>query len=265
MSSRGVGQDVHGNADLVLRFSRDPAAGMTRRARPPLWAILVTLALTGLFVSLGAWQLRRAHEKEALQAAFDGAADLPAIALRGDTPPPDDERSTRRGSARGAFDPSHQILLDNQPREHIPGYHVWTPLKLPDGAWLIVDRGWVAADPDRRKLPAIDVGGEPREVSGFWRPLPRPALRLSSDPCAAKDFPRVASYPTHEQLGCVLGGAVADGVLLLDAKAADGYVREWTLANPIPPARHYGYAAQWFAFAATLLFLFFKFGFKRLP
>lgn len=256
---------MHGNADLAPRFPWESAAGMTRRARPPLWAIGATVALTGLFVSLGSWQLRRAHEKEALQAAFDGAAELPAVALRGDTPPPEDERSTRRGSARGSFDPARQILLDNQPREHVPGYRVWTPLRLADGAWLIVDRGWVAADPDRRHLPALEVGDDSREVSGFWRPLPRPALRLSSDPCTSRDFPRVASYPTHEQLTCVLGGTVADGVLLLDAKAPDGFVREWTLPNPIPPGRHYGYAAQWFAFAATLLFLFFKFGFKRLP
>ncbi|MGH8516591.1 MAG: SURF1 family protein, partial [Panacagrimonas sp.] len=128
---------------------------MTRRARPPLWAVLLTVALTALFVSLGSWQLDRAHQKEALQAAFDGAADLPPLGIRGDTPAPPDERSTRRGSARGAFDPSRQILLDNQPREHVPGYRVWTPLRLSDGAWLIVDRGWVAADPDRRRLPAI--------------------------------------------------------------------------------------------------------------
>ena len=237
---------------------------MTRRARPPLWAILLTIALTTLFGTLGSWQLNRAHQKEALQASFDGAADLPALGIRVDTPAPEDERSTRRGSARGAFDPARQILLDNQPRDHVPGYRVWTPLRLPEGAWLIVDRGWVAADPDRSRLPVIEVSAEPREVSGFWRPLPRPGLRLASDPCSETRFPRVASYPTREQLACVLGAPVADGVLLLDAQAPDGYVREWTQPNPVPPARHYAYAAQWYAFAATLLFLFFKFGFKRL-
>ena len=255
---------MHGNADLADgRLSRSDCGAVTLRARPPLWAVLVTVALTALFLTLGAWQLRRAHEKEALQAAFDGASDLPALGIRADTPPPADERSTRRGSARGAFDPARQILLDNQPREHVPGYRVWTPLRLSDGAWLIVDRGWVAAHPDRRRLPAIEVGADPREVSGFWRPLPRPGLRLATDPCGETGFPRVASYPTREQLGCILGGTVADGVLLLDARAPDGYVREWTLPNPVPPARHYAYAAQWFAFAATLLFLFFKFGFRR--
>ena len=257
---------MHGNAGVACRSprSRPGARAVTRRARPPLWAIGVTVALTALFVSLGGWQLRRAHEKEALQAAFDGAADLPALGLHTDTRPPDDERSTRRGSARGTFDPARQILLDNQPREHVPGYRVWTPMRLPDGGWLIVDRGWVAADPDRRRLPSIEVGAGPREVAGYWRPLPRPGLRLSTDPCASTDFPRVASYPTREQLACILDGTVADGVLLLDAGAPDGYVREWTLPNPVPPARHYAYAAQWFAFAATLLFLFFKFGFRRL-
>ena len=252
---------MHGNADPV--DWRPDRGAVNRLTRPPAWAILASVALTALFLTLGTWQLRRAHEKEVLQAAFDGAADLPAIGIRADTPPPQDERSTRRGSARGTFDSSRQILLDNQSRDHVPGYRVWTPLRLSDGASLIVDRGWVAAHPDRRRLPQIEVGVEPREVSGFWRPLPRPGLRLATDPCAASGFPRVASYPTREQLACILGGTVADGVLLLDAREPDGYVREWTLPNPVPPARHYGYAAQWFAFAATLLFLFFKFGFRR--
>jgi len=258
-------KDVHGNAAVDRGWSppREQRA-VSRRARPPVWSILLTMTFTALFASLGSWQLRRAHEKHALQAAFDGAGDLPVLAIGADTPPPGDERSTQRGAARGAYDPARQILLDNQPRDHVPGYHVWTPLRLADGSWLVVNRGWVAANPDRRQLPSIEVGAQVREVSGFWRPLPQPALRLATDPCSSSEFPRVASYPTHEQLTCILGGRVADGVLLLDEGAADGYVREWTMPNPVPPSRHYAYAAQWFAFAATLLFLFFKFGFRRL-
>lgn len=247
-----------------LLFLRSRLAPMPITFKPPLWSLLPTVLVTALFVTLGTWQLGRAHQKEALQSAFDTAGTAPVTSLPLQ-PPRGDALTTHRVRVEGAFDPQRQLLLDNQSRAQIPGYRVWTPLKREDGSWLIVDRGWVAADPDRGRLPAIDVAGDAREVQGFWRPLPEPGLRLASDPCAAIGFPRVASYPTREQLACVLGAPVADGVLLLDAGLPDGYVREWTLPNPVPPARHYAYAAQWFAFAATLLFLFIKYSLKRLP
>lgn len=231
--------------------------------RPPLWSILPLVLMMALLVWLGTWQLGRAHEKQALQAAFETAGERPAIRLETATPAAD-MLAAQRGQADGSYDPHRQLLLDNQGRERVPGYHVWTPLRLADGGWLVVDRGWVAADPDRRRLPQIDVSDAPRHVGGYWRPLPEPGLRLAADPCSDKGFPRVLSYPTREQLACVLDGPVADGLLLLDPDLPDGYVREWTLPNPVPPARHYAYAAQWFAFAATLLFLFIKYSLRRL-
>lgn len=231
--------------------------------RPPLWSIPPTVLFGALFVSLGIWQLGRAQQKLELQAAFEHAGASARIALDLRTLAPD-VLGTVQATARGGYEPQRQLLLDNQSRGQVPGYRVWTPLKL-DGGWLIVDRGWVAADPDRRKLPQIAVSGDARDVQGYWRPLPEPGLRLATDPCASAAFPRVISYPTREQLECVLGGQVAGGVLLLDPAQPDGYVREWALPNPVPPSRHYAYAAQWFAFAATLLFLFVKFSLKRLP
>ena len=237
---------------------------MSTAFRPPLWSILPTVLAMSLFLILGIWQLSRAHEKEALQAAFDTAGSAPVTPLAAD-PPVGDALATHRVRVQGRFDPQRQLLLDNQTRLQVPGYRVWTPLQRTDGGWVIVDRGWVAADPDRRQLPKLDVPADARELTGFWRPLPEPGLRLDADACAATGFPRVASYPTREQLACVLGAPVAEGVLLLDPDMPDGFVREWTLPNPVPPARHYAYAAQWFAFAATLLFLFIKYSLKRLP
>lgn len=232
--------------------------------RPPLWSIPPTLLFGALFVTLGLWQVGRAQQKQELQAAFETAGGSDRVTLNLETPAPE-LLATSEAVARGVYDPQRQLLLDNQTRDRVPGYRVWTPLKLEGQGWLIVDRGWVAADPDRSRLPPLDVGDAIREVRGYWRPLPEPGLRLDADPCAATGFPRVLSYPTREQLECVMGAPVVGGVLLLDPAEPDGFVREWSLPNPVPPARHYAYAAQWFAFAATLLFLFVKFSLKRLP
>ncbi|MGQ0501435.1 MAG: SURF1 family protein [Panacagrimonas sp.] len=216
--------------------------------------------LTALFVSLGLWQVGRGQAKQALQDAFSSQAPAAPVTLRLDTPAPD-RLTTLRVEASGSFDAGRQLLLDNQTRDGIPGYHVWTPVPL-EGGWVIVDRGWVPANADRRVMPAIDVSSQARRISGYWRPLPQAGLRLDTEPCHAQGFPRVVSYPSQEQLSCILGGKLAAGVLLLDPSEPDGFVRAWTMPNPVPPARHYAYAAQWFAFAATLLFLFVKLNFK---
>lgn len=243
--------------ELHTRFS---SALMPNRFHPPMWSIAPTAVLTALFVSLGLWQLGRGHAKQELQDAFSMQTPIVPMKLRLDTPSPD-RVSTLRAEVSGSFDGARQLLLDNQTRDGVPGYHVWTPMPLA-GGWVIVDRGWVAANPDRRVLPDIEVSSQARHISGYWRPLPQAGFKLVTEPCDAHEFPRVVSYPTQEQLACVFGGSVAAGVLLLDAADPDGFVREWTLPNPVPPARHYAYAAQWFAFAATLLFLFVKLNIK---
>lgn len=240
---------------------------MTWRFRPPLWAWVGTLALGALLVSLGTWQLGRGQHKARLEAEYAAASsDRPPGQLGPELQPARSEIAVK-ARGRGRYLPERQILLDNQPRQRVPGYRVWTPLRLDTGALVVIDRGWVAADPDRRVLP--DTGtleAEPREVSGYWRPFPEPGLRLDgADPCAVTDaaFPRVLSFPTRQTVSCVLGEAVLPGLLLLAEDHPDGFVREWTQPNPVPPARHYAYAAQWYAFAATLLFLFVKLNLRR--
>lgn len=237
---------------------------MAIRFRPPLWSWLGLLTLGALLVSLGTWQLQRAQYKRALEVAYAHAAEAPQLRLDAQTAAASHERVTV-AKAVGRYDSERQILLDNQPRRRVPGYRVWTPLALDAGGRVMVDRGWVPADPDRARLPQIEVSETPREVSGYWRPLPEPGLRLAVNDCAAGPFPRVLSFPTAEEVECVLGVDILAGVLQLDPEAPDGFVREWSLPNPVPPARHYAYAAQWYAFAATLLFLFVKLNLKRSP
>lgn len=238
---------------------------MAWRFRPPLWAWAGMMALGAILLSLGTWQMSRAQHKRALEGAYAKSGEGGAVRLTADIPVARSDAVTRV-TARGHYLAGPQIFLDNQPRNRIAGYRVWTPLQLETGGWVLVDRGWVPADPDRRVLPELAaLDAATREVDGYWRPFPEPGLRLADpEPCnASLAFPRVLNFPTRETLACVLGRPVLPGLLLLDAEAPDGFVREWTLPNPVPPARHYAYAAQWYAFAATLLFLFVKLNLRR--
>jgi cytochrome oxidase assembly protein ShyY1 len=242
---------------------------MAWRFRPPLWTVAATFASCALMIWLGLWQWQRGVDKQAMRAQYASATSVAAVKLGASSIAP-----TGYGAiaavASGHYLPEHQLLLDNQVRERVPGYHVWTPLRLDDGSLLMVNRGWVPQNPDRRVLPALPAPPGAQQVTGLWRALPQPGLRLDSGDCdpakQSQPWPRIEQYPTAQDLACLYGERVLGGELLLAPEATGGYVREWAVGdNGFPPSRHYGYAAQWFAFAATLFCIFIKLNLKRSP
>ncbi len=232
------------------------------RFRPPPWAWAGLIPALALLLTLGSWQLRRGMEKIELQQKLDAAQTLaPTPLAAGAAPPP--AFGALHASAAGRYDGAHQLLLDNESHEGRPGYHVLTPLRLADGAIVVVDRGWVPQGAQRKAGVSIDIDDSSRELSGLWRRPVQPGLRLATDNCAAGEWPRVVQYPEVGDLRCLYGESVLPGVLLLAPDATDGYVRDWRVSTGFPPQRHYAYAAQWYAFAATLLFLFIKLNLRR--
>lgn len=224
-------------------------------------AAAVLLLLFAAFVSLGVWQLGRAEQKRALYAAFD-AGDAAALTLDAGVSLADDRYRTL--VARGKYLTDRQFLLDAMTHSGRVGYQVLTPF-APDGArrWLLVNRGWVAAAPDRAALPdvpietalpegALDAGAAPATtLRGRIDALPRAGVRLGEPATDAGPWPRVVLFPTVDELSAILGHELYGFQVLLDPAAADGYVREWA-PPPMPPATHVGYAVQWFALAAAV-------------
>lgn len=247
-----------------------PSLPLTRRHRfaPPAWALLLAGAGIALFVGLGRWQWHRAGEKRALAAAFAAGQAAPATALAG------------RGLAglpryarlqlEGRYDARHQFLLDNVLRDGHPGYEVLTPLRLADGRWLLVNRGWIALPTKGRDaLPRITLDdSEPRALSGRVDDLPAPALAAGRTlpepfpgtaeeaPDRAAGWPRRTSYPASADLAAALGHALEPRQLLLDEAVPGGYRRDWKPASAgFGPERHIAYALQWWGFAALALVL----------
>lgn len=234
------------------------------RFRPPLWSWVLVLALSALMIHLGLWQTQRGQAKQALQQHYRDASEGAAQVLGPDEAARAGEM--RKRSVAGRYVAERQLLLDNQSLRRRPGYHVWTPLRRDDGSVVIVSRGWLPADPDRRRLPELPAPAGRVEVDGYWRPLPEPGMRLAGTACQAQPFPRVVQYPRAADLECLFPGErIAAGVLLLDPHAAGGFERSWDIGAEVPPSKHYGYALQWFAFTATLLVLFIKLNLKRRP
>ena len=226
---------------------------MSGAFRAPAWAWLLAAAGVSLFGALGQWQLGKGQAKQRMAAAMaDRAAEPEIISATLGAP---FGLQVRRAQATGTWLAEGQLLLDGQSNRHRPGYRVWTPLLLPGGAAVMVDRGWIPHDRAGFDPAAVPAGAQ--TVSGAWRALPQPGLRLEGTVnCPAqKTFPAVVLYPTPDDLECLLARPVVGGLLLLDPDAPGGFVREWTDFG-FPPARHFGYAFQWFALAVAAVVIF---------
>lgn len=218
-----------------------------------MWAVLLTLIGTGVFSSLGLWQLGRAEEKRAIFAAYAaGAGETPLEGLNAV------DLATQRYQLlrlHGHFDPAHQVLLDNISHAGRPGYQVLTPFVTVSGR-VLVNRGWMPADGDRTRLPRIEVTAGARTVTGRIDKLPRPALRLAGGTeTPASPWPRRLLFPTVAEISAQTGHALRDFQLLLNPEEPDGFVREWRPAL-MEPETHLGYAIQWFGLATTVVVVF---------
>jgi len=210
-------------------------------------AIAGLLALAGACGWLCAWQFRRAAESREVSARFSAAAEATALDAAPDALP--EELRFQRVALTGRYVTEPQVLLDGRVHEDAAGYEVLTALELADGHNVLVDRGWIRADPDRRVLPDVSVDGNEREVRGRLERLPRAGLKLGASRAAASsDGPLiVALYPTAADIGRWFHSPVQDYELLLDADADDGFVRDWQ-APVMSPERHLAYAGQWLLF-----------------
>lgn len=210
--------------------------------------------------SLGRWQLSRAAEKEALQAAIDAQAQLPWLdgaALLGASDPA--ALLHRRVRLRGLWLAERTVFLDNRQMRGQPGFFVLTPLALENSETVVVvQRGWVQRNfVDRAALPAIPTPAGIVEIQGVVVPAPsrlyefegedKGTIRQNLDLGA---FAQETALPLWQQS---VQQTEDDG---------SGLLREW----PVPRTgveKHYGYAFQWFGLCALLTGLYVWFQFVR--
>lgn len=216
---------------------------------------ILAIVSIAAFIGLGRWQWGRGVEKAALWTAFASQSMSDAQAARG----ADLGRLPRFAavSLRGRYEPERQFLLDNRTHEGRAGYEVLTPFVLDDGTLVLVNRGWVPFGGFRDRLP--DIGFDPgatRDVRGRLDALPSAGLAVGrSQPTSGEAWPKVTSFPQMGELASALGQELPPQVLLLDAQAPWGFVREWRPPG-MEPERHYSYAIQWWSFALAVGVLF---------
>jgi len=235
-------------------------AGQQSRLRLIVISTLILLPGLALFISAGLWQLGRAEEKRILLDTFVQADKTPLTGIP-ESKDRAEELLFRRFSLSGSYRADQQILLDNMVSDGVVGFQVLTPLELPDGRIVLINRGWVAGERGRGMLPYVEVSDEPRTVTGRLAFLPEPGIRMDTpaESSAGEAWPRRMTWPQAADIAAALGlsdaAALQDWQLLLDADAPDGYARDWQ-PETMGPETHLGYAVQWFSFAALALIIY---------
>jgi surfeit locus 1 family protein len=211
---------------------------------------LAAVVLVALFLSLGFWQLDRAEQKRAVEAAF--ADDGERLVVRGDAVYPLYQPLT----ATGRYRPERQFLIDNMILDGRLGYFVVTPFEYERGEpLLLVNRGWVARDSVEDPQAALRTAGDDpgeRTIQGRAGQLPRVGVRAGEVFTEDAGWPRTANWPTLDDLAAALQRDLLPFVLLADPEPGSKLLRRWQ-PRQAGPMRHIGYAFQWFALAAAVI------------
>lgn len=222
-----------------------------RRIRAGVASVLVVAAMAVL-IGLGVWQLQRLAWKEALIAERAQRLAEPPIALPENLEPVE-PLLQRRVRLTGRLLHEKELFFAARTSNGRVGFHLVTPLELPDGRSLLVDRGWLppelkepAARPDSRQegsvtlLALLKPAGWPG--SPWFEPANEPEKRLWL-------------WPDLSEMARVAG--LARPVTVVYAEALDegqgaGFPRPASRSADIRND-HLQYAITWFALAGALL------------
>jgi cytochrome oxidase assembly protein ShyY1 len=216
--------------------------------------VVTAFCAFSILCGLGFWQVERKAWKENLIATVNERIAAPPAPLPSPREWPDLAQETsefRRVTARLQFpNDKHAFVFTGASglRRDVKsaGYFVFVPAKLPNGATVVVDLGFV---PDKT-LP--DIAGM-REITGYLRWPERPSWFVSEhdssgetwfarDPRAMAEFldwGEVAPFYIDQESPVPVGGLPRPGPLAVNF-----------------PNNHLGYAITWFGLAAGLVGVF---------
>jgi surfeit locus 1 family protein len=210
-----------------------------------------------VLVSLGMWQLDRLAWKEGLIASLEQRLSAPPVALPG---------ASAWSSLSAAQDEflrvamTAEFLNDREATVYTigstlhedsgggPGYWIFTPARLGDGAIVMVNRGFV---PEGRQNPATRLDGEvtgPVNMVGVLRWPERPGLFTpAGDPGRDIWFSR-----DSDAMAAAKGVSAAPFYVELESPSPPGGLPRTGRLHATLPNNHFGYALTWLGLATVL-------------
>lgn len=226
------------------------------------WVILtlVALVLIPLMIQAGFWQLHRHQDKVAHNERVADSLAAEPVPVGELTAPgrsvAEDDRY-RPVTATGRYDTGHEVVVRRRTGADGKkiGYFVLTPLIRPDGAAVLVNRGWVPAGEDQTTFPEVP-GAPSGEITVTGRLLPDETTETSGIKDRGGLPDRQVMLINSEQQAGALDRPVLAGFVELTGTEPKPSADQ--LAEPVPEPDHSGigphmaYAVQWWLFAAAV-------------
>jgi surfeit locus 1 family protein len=221
---------------------------------------------TALCIRLGIWQLDRLEQRRAFNAQVISMRAAPLLDLNAEQPSNIISMEWRPVTVTGEYDFENQLALRNQVYGDQVGYHLITPILFADGKAVLVDRGWIPTDgnstpEDWRKYDVpnqVTITGQIRLGHG------KPAFGGVAD--ALPENGEMLKVWNNFDVERIVEMSPLPLLPVYVQPSADNTHTE----PPIPyqpevdltEGSHFGYALQWFTFAA-ILFLGYPFYLRK--
>jgi surfeit locus 1 family protein len=232
------------------------ASGAKPRSPHPLiqpkWLVahVSVASIVVAFVLLGLWQVERHFERQEenrIGAERMAAGPVPLEEVLSAAQGNFGEIRYRMVTVSGEYDTSREVLIRSQTHLGSAGFHVVTPLVLPDGRAVLINRGWVPLQLDTPPVAEAAPGEGSVTVTGWVETSQsRPAFGPEDPPGGLLrvnrvDVPRIGQQLQYDLLPVYL---VAEG----PGERLPEPVRRPSFEDAGP---HLGYAIQWFGFATV--------------
>jgi cytochrome oxidase assembly protein ShyY1 len=220
---------------------------------------VLVVALVVAMVLLGLWQLRRLDERQDRNALIEARQEEPVAAVEevvqaGAAVDSDAVEAVlhRRVTVRGRYAVEDTVVVENRTLNGAAGGWVLTPVRLADGAGVLVNRGFIGFDREGRIVPPEPPSGEVT-VEGLVLASQERGSFGATDPdegrldvLARVDLERFARQVDYDVLPAYVQRLASDPD---EAAAAAGAPQLVALGPPeLGEGPHLSYAVQWFIF-----------------
>jgi surfeit locus 1 family protein len=217
-------------------------------------ATLLVFVGTAFCIRMGIWQLDRLKQRRAFNTQVETMRAMEMLDLNQSIPAAISTMEWRAVTVTGEYDFEHQVTLRNQFNGAEYGYHLITPLRFSGGV-VLVNRGFIPADgnaapSDWRKY---DEAGQVTVTGQIRLGQQKPAFGGVADVESSHldvwnnlDVNRIVAQSPYSMLPVFIQPNEIEG----DDIPPIPFQPEVELTE----GPHFGYALQWFSFAAILFF-----------
>lgn len=234
---------------------------MYRFVLKPRWILshlFVLLIVAGCLIA-GFWQLGRWHEKRDLIHRYKELSAVPVVPVgelisMESTPEQIQELTLRQVQVRGHYLADEQVTVRNRTYEGAPGFYVLTPLLMPSGQAVVINRGWVPYSIGET-AEAMQAAAPPTGevvVEGTVTATQSKGAFGATDP--AEGHLRELARADIARIAHQVDAPVLPAYVTLEAQSpAPGDVPVMVEAAPPDEGPHRDYAVQWFIFTSIAL------------